>query len=226
MPVVDVLVVRWYERRVDAGDAARRWIAAAEEHLPAALPRRFGETEPLRGKGDMIAAYASASSLFLLAGSPPIYHGSLSAGGYGPVAGHSMQAVVDQDHSAVRRFALAMAGPATLYVSASVSRGETLDRNTLWGPGEGGSEPYLAPLGEWLGLPPAPPVWCWFGRDYQRLLRRKEPLWSGGPWVPEKFHARLDEVDPVRRHAARMPSGLRTPPWRGLFPAPRPRSGR
>lgn len=220
--LVDVLVVRWYERRDSASDAARRWIAAAEEHLPEALPKRFGETEPLRGRGDPLPAYAAATSLFLLAGSRPVYHGSLSAGGYGPVAGHSLHAVLDAGDDRVRRFALAMAGPGTFYVSASVSRGQTLDRNTLWGPGQG-EEPFLAPLGEWLGLAPEPPAWCWFGPAYARMLRRTDPLWTGGPWVPDRFQARLTEVDPARRHAPSMPRGLRSSLWRILVgQRPRP----
>jgi len=38
-------VVRWYERRDRSPDIVARWLGAAREHLPEAVPRRFGDTE-------------------------------------------------------------------------------------------------------------------------------------------------------------------------------------
>jgi hypothetical protein len=228
---VDVLQVRWYERAAGASGVADRWLAAAREHLPEAMPRRFGDLEPLRGRLDRDGedgfrrAHERADSLLHLAGTEPVYSASLSANRprwFGPTVAHSLSAVLEPDDDRVRRFALALTCPATIYVSASVEGGQTLDRGRLWGPGDQPGEPFLAGLGEWLGLPPQPPSWCWFGPDYIRLLGRGVTgertagglLWTGGPWAGEKLRARLDEVEPSHRFAARRPRGLRNSIWR------------
>ncbi|MCO8269433.1 hypothetical protein M1L60_02375 [Actinoplanes sp. TRM 88003] len=217
---IDVLVVRWYERRA-APDIVDRWFEAADAHLPEATPVRFGESEPLRGRGgraEVEAAWTRAGSLLFLAGRPPVHHASLGAGGgtrLGPAVAHSLQIAVDPGDARVRQFALAVAGADTLYVSASVAGGMTLDRKTLWGPAERPEEPYLAPLGQWLGLPPEPPVWCWFGSVYAKEVGTD--FYEGGPWVPPRLRAQLDEVDPARRRAAWLPGESRPSWWRLLL---------
>ncbi|MEV4277452.1 hypothetical protein [Actinoplanes xinjiangensis] len=232
---VDVLTVRWYERAAGSPDVVTRWLAAAREHLPEAMPRRFGDVEPLRGRLDrdgedgVRRAHERADTLFFLAGTPPVYSCSLSAGRpghFGPTVAHSLTAVLSPDDERVRRFALALTHPKTVFVSASVNT-QTLDRGELWGGPD--RQPFLAPLGDWLGLPPRPPVWCWFGPAYTRLVRRRVEgaevagglLWTSGPWVDERLWARLSEVDPARRHAVRMPGGLRRNMLRMLFGARR-----
>ena len=217
---IDVLVVRWYERLPAAGIVGR-WFDAAAGLLPEAVPVRFGESEPLRGRGgraEVEAAWAGASSLLFLAGKAPVHHISFGTGGgprLGTVVAHAMQAELDPGDERVRKFALAVAGDNTFYVSVSTAGGMTLDRKTLWGPAESPEEPFLAPLGQWLGLPPEPPVWCWFGPSYAKKTGIE--VYAGGPWVPERLQARLGEADPARRTAAWMPRGLRTSPWRLLL---------
>jgi hypothetical protein len=230
---VDVLLVRWYEQRERSAPILGRWLAAAEEHLPAALPRRFGDSEPLRGRLDrdgrdgLAAAYDRAEQLFFVNGEPPVRGGSLSADKapwWGPVAGHTLDVELGAADDAVRRFALAVAGEHTFYVSASVERGLLLDGRTLVHDRPSTAEPYLAGLGDWVGLPPDPPLWAWFGSAYVPLVRRHLDatpeagglLRTAGPWVPDALVARLDEVDPARRHAARLPRGLRRSTWRML----------
>lgn len=225
---IDVLVVRWYERTGRSPDVVARWLTAAREHLPDAVPRRFGAYEPLRGRlatdGEqgLVRAYAQADPLLFLAGTPPVFHASLDPGsdakGRGGVSAHTMHAELSPSDERVRRFALALTHPAMLYLSASVEGGETLDGDTLYGPGDRPAEPFLAPLGHWLGLPPAPPAWCWFGPAYERLVKghvAAEPaaggLWfTGGAWVPEKLQAQLNEPELARRAAKRLPRS----PWR------------
>jgi hypothetical protein len=233
---VDVLTVRWYERAEHAPDIVSRWFAAAWKHLPEAVPRRFGDSEPLRGRFEKAGedgfrrAYDQADQLFFLAGSAPVHHASLAARPVrrnGPTAVHTMQAEVEPGDERVRRFALAFTHPGMIYLSASVAGGEVLDRGTLYGPAEQPDEPYLAPMGDWLGLPPHPPAWCWFGPAYAGLVRRRvegEPvagglLWTGGQWADPRLHARLDEVEPSRRAARRMPRGLRRSAWSLMFGA-------
>jgi hypothetical protein len=231
---VDVLVVRWYERAAGASGIAGRWLAAAREHLPEAMPRRFGDVEPLRGRLDRDGedgfrqAHERAESLLHLAGTAPVYSASLAANHpdwFGPTVAHSLSAVLEPGDERVRRFALALTCPATIYVSASVEGGQTLDRGQLWGPGDRAGEPFLAGLGQWLGLPPEPPHWCWFGPEYLRLLGRGVTgekcggglLWTGGAWADESLRARLDEREPSHRFAVRRPGGLRPSIWRRMF---------
>ncbi|OJF11677.1 hypothetical protein [Couchioplanes caeruleus] len=235
---VDVLVVRWYERHRGAPAIVPRWLEAAREHLPEAVPRRFGHTEPLRGRFDRVGdeglarAYGEADTLLGLDGTPPVYHASFGAAGAlprGPVQSHTLDAVLGADDERVRRFALALTHPGTVYVSASIARGKILDGAMLVGPAERPEEPYLAPMGDWLGLPPRPPEWCWFGPAYTRLVRRQVEgrevagglLRTGGPWARESLHARLSEIDPERKHAPRTPRGLRRSALRFMLDAAR-----
>ncbi|MFC4070072.1 hypothetical protein [Actinoplanes subglobosus] len=237
---IDVLTLRWYEPATRSPDIASRWLEAARRHLPEAMPRRFGDVEPLRGRLDRDGedgfrrGLAEADTLFALAGKPPVHAGTLSARRprhFGPTVSHTLRVAVDPNDERVRRFALALAHPDMIYMSASMAGGYTLDDDELWGPPERPEEPFLAPLGDWLGLPPEPPSWCWFGPAYTRILcrislaslsssRQSRPragavdsigglLWTGGPWVEERLQARLSEVDPARRHAPKMPGGLR-----------------
>ncbi|MEU8814879.1 hypothetical protein [Actinoplanes sp. NPDC048796] len=230
---MDALILRWYERRAGSADVVDRWLRAARAHLPAAVPRRFGESEPLRGRLDrdgedaLRQAYATADPLLFLAGAPPVYHATLATAGRGPVLAHTMTAALDPEDPRVRGFSLAMTHPDTIYVSASTATME-LDGDTLYGQDGRRAEPYLAPLGDWLGLPPDPPLWCWFGPAYARRLRRHlegehiaggllHTPRPGGSWVPGQWQAKLTEIDPVRRHAPRMPRGLRRSVLRQAF---------
>ncbi|MET8150935.1 hypothetical protein ACIBSW_33955 [Actinoplanes sp. NPDC049668] len=207
---VSGVLVRWYERRDRSPDIVARWLDAARAHLPEAVPRRFGDTEPLRGRFDrdgpaaLARAYADADQLLMLDGTPPVRHASLAAPARrrGPIAVHSLHAGAHPGDDRLRRFALALTHPGTVYVSASAA---------------GTPEPYVAALGDWSGLPPEPPDWCWLGAPYARLAGRHLAaervagglLYTGGPWVPGHLRARLSEVDPAHRHAPRMPRGLR-----------------
>ncbi|GAB2576429.1 hypothetical protein Aab01nite_13060 [Paractinoplanes abujensis] len=212
---IDVLVVRWYERRNTT--IVRRWLDAAREHLPEAVPVRFGDTEPLRGRGgaeELQAAWARAAPLLFATGKKPVLGISMAGGGtdwpvkYGPTVVHSLTVATGPDDVRVKAFARAVASDDTFYTSASTAGGMTLDRNTLWGPAERREEPYLAPQGDWLGLPPTPPAWCLFGPDYAKLATYGE-----GSWVSERLRARLDETEPSRRQARKMPRGLRRSAW-------------
>jgi hypothetical protein len=226
---VDVLTVRIYERA--GSPIVPRWLSAARRHLPEAVPSLFGDTEPLRGRfarlGEkgLLDAYAKADALLFLIGSPPVHHASLAVfdrPSWGPTVAHGLDVETDPSDERVRQFALALAGPQTVYISASVSGGLELDGRTLVGPPVTPPEPYLAAHGDWLGLPPSPPSWCWFGPAYVPLVRRGVPvagglLWTGGDWVPPRTRARLDEIDPAKWPAPRMPRGLRRSLLRRLF---------
>jgi hypothetical protein len=216
---VDVLRLQWYvDSRREPDDVPQRWLALCREHLPQALPRRFGATEPLRGRLDrdgdaaFVHAFAEAETLLHTAGEPPCLGGSLGTRRrpvrIGPMTSHQLDIRFDAataDPGVRSLFEAVAEAFGTVFASASVRRdllwtGRTLvvDRPD---PDE---QPYLAPLGQWLGLPPRPPLWAWFGPGYRRLVPRHRER----EWVPRDLVARLDEPEPARRRARRLPRGL------------------
>ncbi|MFD1812637.1 hypothetical protein [Rhodococcus gannanensis] len=224
-------LVRWYVRRDRRCDVVGAWLGVAREHLPDAVPHTYGTTEPLRerfvagGEQTLRSAHATAADFLFLSGGPSVPDAALAApvrGLSGRVGAHVLHTSRSPGDPAVRAFALEFACRVpTIYVSASAESAHTSDTAEVFPERTAEPEPYLAPLGRWLGLPPAPPVWCWFGSAYASSLRRSSLVtrpygpglcWDGdlaGPWVPERLRARLDELEPRRRRARRVPCGVR-----------------
>jgi hypothetical protein len=168
------------------------------------------------GSAAFARVFAGADGLLFFAGSQPCLGGSLGKSGQyarlGSVTAHAVDLHREAaDDPGVRALFDAVAdGPGTVFASASVRRdllwtGRTLvvDRP------DPDQQPYLAPLGRWLGLPPRRPHWARFGEPYRRLVPRG---WERD-WVPSDLIARLDEPDPARRTARRVPRSLRRPLW-------------
>jgi len=229
---VDVLRLQWYvDLRREPDAVPDRWLALCRRHLPAALPRRFGAVEPLRGRLDrdgdaaFARAFAEADGLLFFAGTPPCLGGSLGTprqhARLGTVTAHALDLHGDAAaEPAVRALFDAVAdGPGTVFASASVRRDLLWTGRTLVvGRPDPEEQPYLAPLGRWLGLPPRRPHWARFGAPYRRLVPR-DAEWDGErDWVPPELVARLDEPDPARRVARRVPRSLRRPLWWPLRP--------
>jgi hypothetical protein len=221
---VDVLRLQWYvDSRREPADVPERWLALCRQHFPQALPRRFGATEPLRGRLDrdgnaaFVQAFADAEMLLFHVGEPPCLHGSLGTPRrpvrLGPMTSHQLDVRLDaatSDQAVRALFEAAAEAFGTVFASASVQR------DLLWTGGtlvvdrpDPDEQPYLAPLGQWLGLPPRPPLWAWFGPAYRRLAPRD---WERR-WVPGDLVARLGEREPARRTARRLPRGLGGSPW-------------
>lgn len=87
--LVDVLELRWYtlEQHPDLGE---RWLDLCRRHLPAALPRRFGDTEPFAhrldrdGDAGFTAALRTTSGLLFTAGTRPCFSAAFVGGAAGP----------------------------------------------------------------------------------------------------------------------------------------------
>jgi hypothetical protein len=130
-------------------DAPALIISAAERHLPEALPRRFGEYEPLQGKyseagGEGFGqAWREATSWLFFSGSGLCIGGSLSGG--------SGQQYPDRYWS----MSLTLLADPLREASAEVIRDST--ENALR---------TLRFQDGWLGLRPTPTWWSWFGSPY------------------------------------------------------------
>ncbi|MDO9377476.1 MAG: hypothetical protein Q7T56_01405 [Nocardioidaceae bacterium] len=238
---IDTLHLRWYARRDDRpGDLAERWLSQCRRHLPAALPRRFGDAEPLRGRLDrdgdagFVAALAATTGLLFTAGTRPAHGGSLPGATPETWAGPVEVATLAVDHDTDVRGLLAGFADAAgcFFAEATVEHGVLLSEGELVHLGPSGS-PYLAPLGRFAGLPPAPVTWTWFGPPYVRLVSRHLPGptelgggllqgWSeDGPdaastWLPAALTARRPPDGGALEPASRMPRGLGPSPWSRL----------
>jgi hypothetical protein len=176
--------VRWYcLREVVDGNLAERYTTTVQRILPEALPRRFGEYEPLQNKyadGGAAAfaeAWAAASSTMYFSGSGPCEGGSLDPG---PSARSqhrfwSMSLTLLAEplrqaawRDALRRLFVAFADelPA-VYAQADVTDGWIWSGRSLWADGETRSHrPPVQWRDGWMGLPPSPVWWSWLGRPF------------------------------------------------------------
>lgn len=226
-----VETVTWYVRASEAIDGvAQRWVAAAREHLPEAIPQRYGDSEPLRGRwhtggGEegLVEAHARADPMFALGydGVPgptgvrvfgaglPIAAGARPLGD----ATSLTLSVAAGAAAEIEPFVLALAqGPGTILVLRDAPMRWGWTGRTLFTQ-EYRPIPYLAPHGRWQGLPPDPPPWCWLGPEYARAVRRYVPgtevagglVPEPGVWVPEEWRMRPDALEFHDRAAPRMP---------------------
>lgn len=234
--LVDVVQLRWYGL-ADALPAgfAQRWLDLCRTHLPAALPVRFGPSEPPRLRldvdGDAAFVAAQAADAVYYRAARPCYEGALApVAGRGPVRTHSLTldrgALADPAlrASALALFTALAEAAGAFYAAASVERDLTWTGRQLY---VTRSAPPLAFGGSWLGLPARPVAWSWFGPAYRKLVSR--PLGLDGPlhrwsddlpdadalpatWLPPEL-----TTSGVEDPAARVPRRLRASPWDGLL---------
>lgn len=185
---INVIDLNWYARSASIGDDfGARYVSLCRRLLPEALPRRFGEFEPLQGKladaGDdgFARAWRDATSMFFFSASRPCIGGSLWAGPSEPrprsvwKMGLDLhwQPIADDSRwrEALRRFFVAVAEelPA-FYASAEVTRGHIWRTRTSWSDGE--TEWMITParVNGWMGLPPYPTWWAWYGDAYRSYV--------------------------------------------------------
>jgi hypothetical protein len=185
---VNVIKLEWYSRRESIGsDVGARYLALCRRLLPEALPRRFGEYEPLQEKlevsGDegFAQAWRDATMLLFFTAASPCLSGSMSAGQNderpSPVWHMSLdfhyQPLADDERwrEPVRRLFVAIAEECdAFYASAEVTRGNIWNGRSMWSDGE--TEWSITPARRegWMGLPPYPVWWSWYGEPYRTLV--------------------------------------------------------
>ncbi|MFB9688832.1 hypothetical protein [Amycolatopsis plumensis] len=202
-------------------DAPELVIAAAERHLPEALPRRFGEYEPLQGKYSETGregfsqAWRAATSPLFFSGSGPCIGGYL---GSGPGEQYpdrywsmSLQLLADplkeaQWREVVRDLFTALADTlGTFYASAEVIRDNIWSGRSAWS--DGRTERVvrtLRHLDGWLGLSPIPPWWSWFGSPYASVAEllpgdRVRPTSKGVFFESAPEPLPRDQLEPLSR---------------------------
>jgi hypothetical protein len=185
---VSTVDLRWYCRTSDiTDDIALLYLDAVTRVLPEALPRRFGDYEPLQGKFEtsgadgFVQARRDAFPMLSFVGSGPVVGGHLPGRRMFPeeftslTLGFHGAALLDHGwRDAVREVfvRLAIVLPA-FFATAEVTRGHIWSGRTMWSDGQ--TEKATVPLryrDGWMGLPPIPVWWAWFGPAYADL----EPL--------------------------------------------------
>jgi hypothetical protein len=183
----------WFSLRDDLpASVSDLMVSAAERYLPQALPRRFGEHEPLQekyadaGREGFSQAWRAATSLLLFSGSMPCIGGHLNAGPHErfPDRYWSMSMTFLADplregswrQAAHHLFTTLADELHCFYASAQISRNHIWSGRSLAIDGETELPIRTLRFREgWLGLPPTPTWWSWFGAPYafvQSLLPR------------------------------------------------------
>ena len=204
----DVVEVHWYVRSGTAGaTAARAWLELAARYLPEALPRRFGSYEPLPMKLDVDgpeafveAVTTETISSVSFSTSAPCIGGSLAAGAdRWDLRSHGLSlhrgALGDPRwRGALQRLFVdfAVATEAVL-ATAQVQRGVGWSGRSAWYDATVEQTAYLAPRGRWMGLPPYPVWWSWFGPDYVPFVLEHLPEEQVVHVDGGVFHARGEE---------------------------------
>lgn len=186
---VSTVEIHWYSRADDDAAVAAAWVELARRHLPEALPRRYGTFEPLQhklevGVGDAFADFVgTADGTVFFLGSKPVTNGSIGVNPayFGPTRSHSLTLFAEPLHDrrwrdAVMRLFLDFAERIdAVFAVAEVVRRVAWSGRSLGYSGTTERSAYLAPLGQWLGLPPYPVWWAWFGPAYAPIGRYLPP---------------------------------------------------
>lgn len=184
---VATVEVEWYCLRDNLpSDPARAFVSTAERCLPEALPRRFGEYEPLQGNysdagvDGFAAAWTAATTTLFTTATAPCVAGHLDPGPAAPRPGRfwsaSLTFLADPIaqpgwHAALRRLFVSLADTlSAFYATGEVTRGHIWSGRSLWADSktEWSIRPLRAREG-WLGLPPQPTWWTWFGHPYREF---------------------------------------------------------
>lgn len=191
---VRVIDLSWYVQSERVGDDfSARYLALCRRLLPEALPRRYGEYEPLQGKladgGDdaFRRAWREVTSTFFFMASPPCIAGSMGAGPaeqhprpfwHMSLEVHCKPFAADMRwRDALRRLFVAIANESgAFYASAEVTRGHIWNGRSAWS--DGSTEWAIMPARTdgWMGLPPYPTWWAWYGSLYRPLVHDRIPF--------------------------------------------------
>jgi hypothetical protein len=206
---VDAVSLRWYAPSAALrGSFASDYLALCRRYLPEASPRRFGDYEPLQrrfseGGDDAFATFwRSAGRDVIFTASPPCCGGMIDPGPENPrpqrVWKMSLNVLRAPLAEAAWRgslrglFVAAAERFGCFFASAEVERNQIWARGGLWSDWE--SERSISPWfrSAWMGLPPYPMWWSYYGPGYRELVTG--PIRAAGtPLAHGLFHAWTEE---------------------------------
>ena len=182
---ISVVEMHWYAKPTPGGDLGADYLALCRRLLPEALPRRYGEFEPLGHKletGDeaFAAAWRDATSILFFTAHPPFLDGFLDGGAErSPTRVWEMSLDVQAEplrdarlRAALRALFVALAERVgAYYASAELTRGHRWNGRTV-SSDFGTTESAISPTfgRRWYGLPPYPVSWGWYGGPYRDLV--------------------------------------------------------
>jgi hypothetical protein len=242
---IDVLQLTWYTPAEERNRIPASWIECARRSLPEALPRRFGYYEPLQGSlakdglDAFLALAADSHQTTLFRGTSLCVDGIIGGlSGGGPITVHRMTLLRDPlddprwREAVVRFFADFADSTSAVFASAELVTGIEWSGRTLWIGFHTEQTAYLAPQGKWMGLPPYPISWAWFGSEYidelgdaldvdqlqrrangailefERIPKARTALPSSR--IPEDYRAQYAEP-PQQGHSIRLSPAKRMP---------------
>lgn len=182
----NVIEFNWYALRASVdSEFGASYIARCRRLLPEALPRRFGEYEPLQAKlaetGDagFSRAWRESTSLLFFAASSPCISGALWAGPneqrprlvwHMSLNVHFEPLAADAPwRSALQRFFVAIAQRlGAFFASAEVCRGLIWTGRSMNADAHSEFTIMPARVDGWMGLPPYPTWWAWYGSPYRQ----------------------------------------------------------
>jgi hypothetical protein len=189
---VHVVHLAWYARKQNVDDAfGQYYTRACRRLLPEALPRRYGEFEPLQGKleaaGDegFAQTWRDATSTVFFSARTPCLGGSISAGPSETHPSPIWDMTLEVHHEplsdrrwrdALQQFFISIADHlCAFYASAEVTRGNIWNGRSMWV--DQSTEWAISPARRegWMGLPPYPVWWAWYGTPYRNLIGSELP---------------------------------------------------
>lgn len=193
---IDQVELTWcFRRPSDLGLLARQILVLLASHCPEALPKRYGDYEPLQHRFDgeqavdnFVAFWTAAAEewigLFGWSASRPCFGGSASISSLrryppdSPRAWVRLSLTFDRRPFArelaftdrIVRLFTELASLGAIYAAAWVERGIEYRRGRPWANAMTETGP-MPRADAWVGLPPSPTWLAWFGRPYSAAVR-------------------------------------------------------
>jgi hypothetical protein len=195
---LDLVQFKWFARREDVTpELPINVFDLIRSHLPEALPRRFGNYEPLQGsldeagKDGFVAAWRAEQMLLFWKGSPPCLGGSMSGlgdklvgiqhAGPHPVGSIGLsfdcRAFLDDrwTDDAIALFVAISERLPAFFAHAEVDRNVDYSRGNVWYGPDAVTNPGLVVRNVWMGLPCFDLWLWWFGRLYRAIVQTRLP---------------------------------------------------
>ena len=184
---VRVVTVDWYALRSDLdANVGHEYVIRCHRYLPEALPRRFGEFEPFQhklaevGEEGFARAWREAESLLFFSASAPCIAGALWAGPsekhprlvwHMSLELHCLPLTDRRWRDSLGRLFVSLAEHLNaFYASAQVTRDSIWNGRGLWSDRSTERPIQTARINGWMGLPPYPVWWSWYGQPYRDLV--------------------------------------------------------